>query len=156
MRRLFGLRITVGDGNPIDAIAPGLITCMVQVWLISDRLDRQGRHSPRSMACNAMIDFVKQHPKGSAWSGLVFGVLGFAGGIMQIISPDPANPENPAGGMVLAAVIAAGCGFLLLRWRTQEIAAKSAEIVARADAQHQAYLAGDDFGLYGTRDRPEL
>lgn len=112
-------------------------------------------HRPRFV--QQVIDFARAHPKATAWMGLAFGVLLFAGGVSELISPDPNTPHsNPVGGLVFSAAIVAGCGFLLARWRWQEIQARNAEIARRADEQHQAYLAGDDLGLYGTRDTPQL
>ncbi|MET7752326.1 MULTISPECIES: hypothetical protein [Actinomycetes] len=104
-----------------------------------------------------VIAFAKRHPKGCAWGGLVFGVLALVGGVMNVVSPDPTQPhQNPVGGFIVAVAIIVGCSFLLLRWRRQEWAAQQAEIAARADAQHQAYLRGDDFGVFGTRDTPPV
>ncbi|MGW6694859.1 hypothetical protein ACWF62_13915 [Rhodococcus sp. NPDC054953] len=44
--------------------------------------------------------------------------------------------------------------FAGVKW-WQRHQADQAAIVARADAQHQAYLAGDDFGLYGFHNKAE-
>ncbi|MGV9674578.1 hypothetical protein ACWDSJ_04805 [Nocardia sp. NPDC003482] len=121
----------------------------VIVWLVAP--------DTRPRVVQRIVEFAKAHPKGCAWGGLVFGVLAFTGGIADGVSPDPAEPSgNPIGGIIVSLAIITGCSFLLLRWRWRERQARDAEIAARADAQHQAYLAGDDFGVYGTRDMPQL
>lgn len=109
-------------------------------------------HRPRFV--QQVIDFARAHPKATAWMGLVFGVLLFAGGLGELVSPT--RPGNPILGLVFSAGIVLLCGGLLVRWRWQEIQARNREIARRADEQHQAYLAGDDLGLYGTRDMPKL
>ncbi|WP_156769453.1 hypothetical protein [Nocardia sp. 852002-20019_SCH5090214] len=104
-----------------------------------------------------MVAFVKAHPKGCTWAGLIFGVFGLISEIQNLIAPDPTRPDdNPVTGFFIAFLIIGGCSFLLIRWRLREQAAKNAEIAARADAQHQAFLAGDDFGVFGTRETPPL
>ncbi|MBF6332396.1 hypothetical protein [Nocardia transvalensis] len=91
-----------------------------------------------------IVNFTRSHPRLCAWFGVGFGLTGGIG-----------NLTGTAYGAGFTGLgIAAGCGFLLLRWRIQERAARNAEIAARADAQHRAYLEGDDFGLYGTREMP--
>lgn len=90
-----------------------------------------------------VIDFVKKYPKQSTIAGIVFGLIG---GIGNLVSGE-FGPG--AFGLVWAAAFTA----LLARLIAKDRAAAAAEISARADAQHLAYLAGDDFGIYGTRDR---
>lgn len=56
--------------------------------------------------------------------------------------------------IVLAAVIAAAIYGGNIAWRTRQRQAAAqaqarAELAARADREHQQYLAGEDRGLYG-------
>lgn len=85
---------------------------------------------------------IKAHPIGWAWGGIVFGVISlFAGAI-------------PVG---LICIV--GCAVPIVRRglrnagiRRARKAAEDAAIAARADAQHQAVLADDDYGTFGTND----
>ncbi|WP_063006018.1 hypothetical protein [Nocardia salmonicida] len=93
-----------------------------------------------------VIDFVKQYPKQSTIAGIAFGLIGGIGNLA----------EGEFGPGVFGLVLAAGFAALLARLIAKDRAAAAAEIAERADAQHLAYLADDDFGVYGTRDRPLL
>ncbi|MGN2641151.1 restriction endonuclease [Nocardia takedensis] len=107
------------------------------VWWVSPSL--------RPHWVQKIVDFAHRHPKACAWSGVAFGLIGGIG-----------NVREDLGATAFGLAIAAGCGFLLLRWRRRERAEAAAAVAARADVQHNAYLAGDDFGVYGTRDTPSL
>lgn len=91
------------------------------------------------------IEWVRENPRRAAWTGFVVGFLIF----VTNIAP------NPPGGLIGLA-LATWCTAWLIKWRRDVLRARDAEVAARADAQHQAYLAGDDFGVYGTRDMPEV
>ncbi|MGV9613221.1 hypothetical protein [Nocardia xishanensis] len=87
-----------------------------------------------------LIAFVREHPKPTAWAGVGFGGIGGVGNLIEL----------ELGPAALALGTACVCGWLLIKWRRQEQAAAIAEIAARADAQHQAVMQGDEWGIYGT------
>ncbi|TLF72906.1 hypothetical protein [Nocardia cyriacigeorgica] len=91
-------------------------------------------------------DHVRAHPALFLWGGFGLGVLGVIIGVTAL------DPGMTAFYCVWAAVF----GSLLVRRQLKARAVAAAEIAARADAQHAAYLAGDDFGVYGTRDMPNI
>ncbi|GAA5069448.1 hypothetical protein [Nocardia callitridis] len=89
-------------------------------------------------------ELIRRYPKTSAGAAVI--VCG-VGGISDLV-----DGEFAAGtfGVVAASLFAAVLGWLL--WK--ERAARSAEIAARADAQHDAVMQGDEWGIYGFRERP--
>ncbi|WP_043598937.1 hypothetical protein [Nocardia otitidiscaviarum] len=95
---------------------------------------------------NTLRDFVRKHPRGCAIGGTIFGAIGVPAGIS----------EGDLGMIVFYAGIMIACAVWLLIQRKQARSSEAAAIAARADAQHHAYLNGDDFGLYGTRDMPQI
>ncbi|WP_405178698.1 hypothetical protein OG225_32445 [Nocardia sp. NBC_01377] len=130
----------------------GSITCAASGSRnsIEESRSRPGAHawaSPNSRPhwVQATVDFAHRHPKPCACGGVAFGLIGGIGNITEDL-----------GATAFGLAIAAGCGFLLLRWRRREQADAAAEIAARADIQHNAYLSGDEFGVFGTRDTPNL
>ncbi|MDE1672019.1 hypothetical protein [Nocardia gipuzkoensis] len=96
-----------------------------------------------------LIKLVRTYPKLSAGIGIAVGLCLLIGGLVNNASEN--FPASIAGAVVMAAC--AG----LLRWQVaRERAAAAAEVAARADAQHAAYMRGEHFGVYGTNDLPEL
>ncbi|MFD8249196.1 hypothetical protein [Nocardia sp. NPDC059691] len=96
-----------------------------------------------------LIKLVRTYPKLSASIGIAVGLCLLIGGLVNNAS------ENFPASIVGAVVMAACAG--LLRWQVaRERAAAAAEVAARADAQHAAYMRGENFGVYGTNDLPEL
>ncbi|MBF6239495.1 hypothetical protein IU474_20815 [Nocardia otitidiscaviarum] len=103
---------------------------------------------PNQAKCvwNTIRDFVRKHPRGCAVGGVIFGAIGIPAGIS----------EADAGMIIFYAGIMVACAVWLLIQRKRAHRAAAAAIAARPDAQHRAYLEGDDYGVYGTRDMPQL
>jgi hypothetical protein len=100
-----------------------------------------------------VLDLIIAYPRQATWFGLVFGIMCVLIGISA----------GNVGTVVISLVIAVPCACLVTRWRLQKVAqqravrrAAEAEIAARADAQHTAVMQGDEWGVYGFRDRPPL
>ncbi|WP_433717060.1 hypothetical protein ACQP2U_42590 (plasmid) [Nocardia sp. CA-084685] len=96
-----------------------------------------------------LIELVKTFPKLSAGIGIAVGLGLVIGGLAN-------NPSENFPASIAGVVAVAVCGGLLWWQLARERAAAAAQIAARADAQHAAYLRGEDFGIYGTNDLPEL
>ncbi|WP_181719740.1 hypothetical protein [Nocardia gipuzkoensis] len=93
-----------------------------------------------------VIDFVQRYPKQSAAAGIAFGLVGGIGNL--------ADGQLDSG--LFGVGLAAGLTGVLVWLIHKDRAAAAAEVAARAEAQHQAYLQGDDWGTYGTRDLPRF
>lgn len=120
-------------------LAPMLWPFYIAYWCI--------KHPEQTKrAYRKVRDLIRRYPKISA---SVAAVVCGIGGISDLV-----DGEFAAGafGVVGAALFAAVLGRLL--WK--ERAARLAEIAARADAQHNAVMQGDEWGVYGFRERPPL
>ncbi|SNY79591.1 hypothetical protein SAMN04244553_1658 [Nocardia amikacinitolerans] len=89
---------------------------------------------------------LRRHP--GAWTWAV-ATLGLLIGIGNLFDAEP-------GGAAAGFAIVAGCMGVLWKLRRNTAAEIAAALSARADAQHLAYLRGDEWGTYGTRNRPAL
>ncbi|WP_435593788.1 hypothetical protein [Nocardia sp. bgisy118] len=89
---------------------------------------------------------MRRHPGAWTWAVAAFGLLIGIGNLF----------DAELGGTVLGFAIVAGCLGVLLKLRRNATAEVAAALAARADAQHLAYLRGDEWGIYGTRNRPVL
>ncbi|MCP2297777.1 hypothetical protein APR11_004218 [Nocardia amikacinitolerans] len=89
---------------------------------------------------------LRRHP--GAWTWAV-AALGLLIGIGNLFDAEP-------GGAAAGFAIVAGCMGVLWKLRRNTAAEIAAALSARADAQHLAYLRGDEWGTYGTRNRPAL
>lgn len=97
-------------------------------------------------AYRVVADYIYRYPKWIAAAGVV------AGAAVAIGNAVDGQPQNIVGGVILAAVVA--IVVAVIRWL--EHARIASEIASRADAQHAAYLRGDDIGTYGAEGRPQL
>ncbi|KAA8885736.1 hypothetical protein F3087_29350 [Nocardia colli] len=96
-------------------------------------------------AVNWVVGAMRGHPKVFAFASIASGAAAAVNNIAL---------GNPWGVVIGSAWMVASVAWLA--WlRSRDRAAATREIAARADAQHAAYLAGDDWGVYGYRDRPD-
>ena len=89
---------------------------------------------------------MRRHPGAWTWAVAAGGRLIGIGNVF----------EAELGGAAAGVAIVAGCMGMLRKLRGDAAADVAAAVCARADAQHLAYLRGDEWGIYGTRNRPVL
>ncbi|WP_433725854.1 hypothetical protein ACQP0C_31515 [Nocardia sp. CA-129566] len=127
-------RQRVGAWILLFLIAPWL--CLLIWWLKPDS---------QPVFVQQLINLAKQYPKRAAW-------LGVASGIVAFIANIAVNPPSGLFGLLVAG----WCTYLLIKWRRHKQADVAKETAARADAQHQAYLRGEDWGIYGNYEPQRL
>ncbi|WP_156095117.1 hypothetical protein [Nocardia lijiangensis] len=89
---------------------------------------------------------MRRHPGAWTWTVAAFGLIIGIGNLY----------DAEVGGAAIGFAIVAGCLCVQLKLRRKAAAEVAAALCARADAQNLAYLRGDDWGLYGTRNRSAL
>ncbi|WP_433521591.1 hypothetical protein ACQPZ2_30360 [Nocardia pseudovaccinii] len=89
---------------------------------------------------------IYRYPKLIAGAGVVGGAAISIGNAIN------GHPENIKAGSILAAVVVT---VVVVVWWLERSRIAS-EIASRADAQHAAYLRGEDIGIYGDEGRPQL
>ncbi|MCP2288215.1 hypothetical protein ACFYT3_01625 [Nocardia amikacinitolerans] len=97
-------------------------------------------------AFGTVRESMRRHPGAWTWAAAALGLLIGIGNLF----------DAELGGAAAGFAIVAGCMGVLLKLRRDAAAEIAAALSARADAQHLAYLRGDEWGTYGTRNRPAL